>query len=299
MTADLQSRRRLGLTATLVREDGREGDVFSLIGPEAVRRAVEGHRGAGLDRAGRVHRGAGDADRRRADGVRDRRARGALQDRAPPRAPRSPVVQADPGPAPRRADAGHRRLPRPAGRARRGPGRADHPGLDDEQGARAAVRRVPRAARCRTLVVSKVANFSIDLPEATVAIQVSGHVRLAAGGGAAARPGAAAQGRRAAGALLLGGRPATPSTPTTPRTGSGSSPSRATPTGSSTPTTCSDDVWWMWDPAGTAPVRRFRSEESLARSAPDTQVVRSGGLHLSRATPACHGGACGLPAGDR
>ncbi len=34
MTADLQSRRRLGLTATLVREDGREGDVFSLIGPK-------------------------------------------------------------------------------------------------------------------------------------------------------------------------------------------------------------------------------------------------------------------------
>jgi len=34
MTADLQARRRLGLTATLVREDGREGDVFSLIGPK-------------------------------------------------------------------------------------------------------------------------------------------------------------------------------------------------------------------------------------------------------------------------
>jgi len=34
LTADLQSRRRLGLTATLVREDGREGDVFSLIGPK-------------------------------------------------------------------------------------------------------------------------------------------------------------------------------------------------------------------------------------------------------------------------
>ena len=33
-TADIQSRRRLGLTATLVREDGREGDVFSLIGPK-------------------------------------------------------------------------------------------------------------------------------------------------------------------------------------------------------------------------------------------------------------------------
>jgi DNA excision repair protein ERCC-3 len=34
MTADLQARRRLGLTATLVREDGREADVFSLIGPK-------------------------------------------------------------------------------------------------------------------------------------------------------------------------------------------------------------------------------------------------------------------------
>jgi DNA excision repair protein ERCC-3 len=34
MTADLQARRRLGLTATLVREDGKEGEVFSLIGPK-------------------------------------------------------------------------------------------------------------------------------------------------------------------------------------------------------------------------------------------------------------------------
>jgi DNA excision repair protein ERCC-3 len=33
-TADIQARRRLGLTATLVREDGMEGEVFSLIGPK-------------------------------------------------------------------------------------------------------------------------------------------------------------------------------------------------------------------------------------------------------------------------
>ncbi|WP_410511623.1 helicase-associated domain-containing protein [Paenibacillus sp. BR2-3] len=33
-TADIQATRRLGLTATLIREDGREGDVFSLIGPK-------------------------------------------------------------------------------------------------------------------------------------------------------------------------------------------------------------------------------------------------------------------------
>src|SRR6188472_3685418 len=44
-TADIQARRRLGLTATLVREDGRESDVFSLIGPkryDAPWRELEG-----------------------------------------------------------------------------------------------------------------------------------------------------------------------------------------------------------------------------------------------------------------
>ncbi len=34
VTAEIQARRRLGLTATLVREDGREDDVFALIGPK-------------------------------------------------------------------------------------------------------------------------------------------------------------------------------------------------------------------------------------------------------------------------
>ncbi len=34
MTADIQATRRLGLTATLVREDGREEDAFALIGPK-------------------------------------------------------------------------------------------------------------------------------------------------------------------------------------------------------------------------------------------------------------------------
>ena len=34
ITSTLQSRRRLGLTATLVREDRKEGHVFTLIGPK-------------------------------------------------------------------------------------------------------------------------------------------------------------------------------------------------------------------------------------------------------------------------
>ncbi len=34
VTAEIQAVRRIGLTATLLREDGREGDVFSLVGPK-------------------------------------------------------------------------------------------------------------------------------------------------------------------------------------------------------------------------------------------------------------------------
>ena len=59
-----------------------------------------------------------------------------------------------------------------------------------------------RAGEIALLVVCKVANFSIDLPSAEVAIQVSGLVRLPPGGGAAARPAAAAQGRGQDRALL-------------------------------------------------------------------------------------------------
>ena len=47
-------------------------------------------------------------------------------------------------------------------------------GSTTQRGAGAALRRVPRAARCRRWWCRKVGNFSIDLPEAAVAIQVSG-----------------------------------------------------------------------------------------------------------------------------
>ena len=71
-----------------------------------------------------------------------------------------------------------------------------------------------------------------------MAIQVSGHVRVAAGGSAAARPDPAAQSRPAAAPGFTLWCPAIPSTPTTPAIGSGSSPSRGTRTTSSTPRTC-------------------------------------------------------------
>ena len=85
---------------------------------QALRRAVEGHRGAGLDRACGVHRGAGDDDRQRADALRDRRARRALQ-AVLDGAHQDRGGEVDPGAPSRRADAGDRRLPRPARRARR------------------------------------------------------------------------------------------------------------------------------------------------------------------------------------
>ena len=174
LTADLQSRRRLGLTATLIREDGREGDVFSPHRPEALRRAVEGHREPGLDRAGRLHRGAGDAHRRRANGLRDGRARGPLQDR------RHGPDQA----------AGHRArsstgtpTTRCSSSARTSTSSTTSPtdlgGVPIIQGSttnreRERLYDAFRAGEPRVLVVSKVANFSIDLPEAAVAVQISG-----------------------------------------------------------------------------------------------------------------------------
>ena len=52
VTADIQARRRLGLTATLVREDGREDDVFSLIGPKRYDVPWKELERTGLDRRG-------------------------------------------------------------------------------------------------------------------------------------------------------------------------------------------------------------------------------------------------------
>ena len=81
MTADLQSRRRLGLTATLVREDGREGDVFSLIGPkryDAPWKDIEAQGWIAPADCIEVRVTLTDAERLV---VRDRRARGAVPDR--------------------------------------------------------------------------------------------------------------------------------------------------------------------------------------------------------------------------
>ena len=205
-TADLQARRRLGLTATLVREDGRESRRLLADRAQAVRRAVEGDRGAGLHRARRLRRGAGQPHRLRAARVRDRRAGGEVpllrDDRDQAQGHRGAG-----GRARRAADPGHRAVHRPARRAGRASERPGDQGRDAERAAREALRAPSGRARSSVLVVSKVANFSIDLPEATVAIQVSGtfgsRQEEAQRLGRVLRP----EGGRPRGPLLLGGRP--------------------------------------------------------------------------------------------
>ncbi len=172
MTADLQSRRRLGLTATLVREDGREGDVFSLIGPkryDAPWRDIE--------QQGWIAP---------ADCVE---VRVTLTD-----AERMSYAVAEAEERYRMASTAHTKLAVVKSILARHPGeptlvigayldQLDELGevLDAPviQGSTRNKEREELFQRFRqgelpVLVVSKVANFSIDLPEASVAIQVSG-----------------------------------------------------------------------------------------------------------------------------
>ncbi len=172
LTADLQSRRRLGLTATLIREDGHEGDVFSLIGPkryDAPWRDIESQGWIAPADCTEVRVTLTDAERMEyATAEPEDRYRVGATART-----KLPVVQ--------------RLLERHAKDQVLVIGaylsQLESLGVDLDapviQGStpnkeRERLYDAFRAGEIRTLVVSKVANFSIDLPEASVAIQVSG-----------------------------------------------------------------------------------------------------------------------------
>ena len=172
LTADLQARRRLGLTATLVREDGREGDVFSLIGPkrfDAPWKEIEaqGFISPAVCYEVRVDLPASDR-LEYAAAADDERYRLAATAHAKIDVVRDLVEK-------------HR------GEQILVIGQyldqidviADALGAPQITGATPVDEREElyggfREGRIPVLVVSKVANFSIDLPEASVAIQVSG-----------------------------------------------------------------------------------------------------------------------------
>lgn len=172
MTADLQARRRLGLTATLVREDGREDDVFSLIGPKRFDAPWKDIEAQGYIAPAECI----EVRLTLPDGERIAYATAEPEERyrlAATASGKNRVVE--------------RLAARHAGEQVLVIGQyldqltelAEHLGSPLITGATTVRERQRlfdafRAGEIDRLVVSKVANFSVDLPEAAVAIQVSG-----------------------------------------------------------------------------------------------------------------------------
>ena len=172
VTAGLQARRRLGLTATLVREDGREEDVFALIGPKKA------------DVPWKVLENQGWIAQARCTEIRlpmppDLRMTYAMAEN------REKFRICSENPLKTQAVA--ELLDRHAGEPTLVMGMyldqlrklAEPLGLPVLTGATPQTRRDElfgafREGKIRTLVVSKIANFAVDLPDASVAIQVSG-----------------------------------------------------------------------------------------------------------------------------
>ncbi|MER3394841.1 MAG: helicase-related protein, partial [Microcella pacifica] len=172
LTAELQARRRLGLTATLVREDGREGDVFSLIGPkrfDAPWKEIEAQGFISPASCFEVRVDLPASERLEyAASADDQRYRLAAT-------------------APAKLDIVKRLVAQHSGERILIIGQyldqieelADALDVPQLTGSTSVAERERlyqefRDGRTPVLVVSKVANFSVDLPEATVAIQVSG-----------------------------------------------------------------------------------------------------------------------------
>jgi DNA excision repair protein ERCC-3 len=173
LTADLQSRRRLGLTATLIREDGREGDVFSLIGPkryDAPWKDIENQGWIAPADCTEVRVTLTDAERMTyATAEAEDRYRIAATART-----KLPVIKTIVD-----RHANDQVLVIGAYLDQLDDVAAELDGAPIIQGSTTTKERERlfdafRRGEERVLVVSKVANFSIDLPEAAVAVQISG-----------------------------------------------------------------------------------------------------------------------------
>jgi len=172
VTAALQARRRLGLTATLVREDGREDDVFALIGPKKADVPWKELEGQGwiataectevrvpLPRALRMPYAVAEA-REKFRLASENPDKLAVVRRILDRHPGEPALVI--GMYVQQIEWIARELGIPVLTGTTGQRRRDTLYRDFREG------RVP------VLAVSKVANFAVDLPDASVAVQVSG-----------------------------------------------------------------------------------------------------------------------------
>ena len=172
MTADLQSRRRLGLTATLVREDGREGDVFSLIGPkryDAPWKDIEAQGWIAPADCVEVRVTLTDAERM-SYAVAEPDVRYKLCSTARTKIPVVQSILARHPDAPALVIGAYLDQLDELGDALNAPIIQGSTKTKEREELYDAFRR----GEIPVLVVSKVANFSIDLPEASVAVQVSG-----------------------------------------------------------------------------------------------------------------------------
>ncbi|MGJ4074773.1 DNA repair helicase XPB [Corynebacterium macclintockiae] len=172
MTSDLQSRRRLGLTATLVREDGREGDVFSLIGPkryDAPWKDIEAQGWIAPADCTEVRVQLTEAERMvYATAEQSDKYRLAATTPTKTKVVRK-IMEMHPDEPTLIIGAYIDQLEEIAEEL-------DVPVIDGKTGnaKREKLYQQFRDGELQTLVVSKVANFSIDLPGASVAIQISG-----------------------------------------------------------------------------------------------------------------------------
>jgi DNA excision repair protein ERCC-3 len=171
-SCEVQGTRRLGLTATLVREDGRERDVFSLIGPKVYDVPWKT-----LEKQGWIA------------GVTCTEVRVALSG-----GERAAYLQENRRERFKRASLNPRKLPVVETLLRRHRNEqalviGQYLSQLDELAARFGLALITgktdnpfrerlyerfRKGELRVLAVSKVANFAVDLPDASVAIQVSG-----------------------------------------------------------------------------------------------------------------------------
>lgn len=170
--AHLQARRRLGLTATLVREDQKEGDVFALIGPKRFDVPWKD-----LEHQGWI--AAATCTEMRVDFSEEDRIRYAVADDREKF--RIASINVRKGPVIEELMERHRNdrilvlgmyVEQLDWLARR----LSLPLIDGRtpQRKRDELFARFRAGEDRVLVISKVGNFSVDLPDANVAIQVSG-----------------------------------------------------------------------------------------------------------------------------
>jgi DNA excision repair protein ERCC-3 len=172
MTADLQARRRLGLTATLVREDGRESDVFSLIGPkrfDAPWKDIEAQGYIAPANCFEVRVSLPD-EARMEYAISDQESRFRIAATATAKlAIMRKILDKHKG-EPTLIIGQYLTQIAEVAEALGVPKLTGETPVD----VREELFRDFRSGEISTLVVSKVANFSIDLPEASVAIQISG-----------------------------------------------------------------------------------------------------------------------------